>query len=238
MYATGTLSRRLVVLVGLLLLAGVATGSAVTAKAPPEPVCGVCTDQLDTAAESHGVSLDRGETSMQIRLSPNGTARFVAHVSLTDGRTQLQNESLRTAIVRDVSNSLVGDRRNLRTALVDDELRVRYSSRTLAHRTLGVVQFDAFHTRGAPPLASGGEGSPYPGADRLTLRAPPAYQLYGSPGGFSNETVVRWWEDSHEQYAGGIAEDTTISFVPRGARVPALRVTAAGVVDRVVTAGW
>ena len=219
MHAAATPSRRLVVLVGILLLAGVATGSAVTAKAPPEPVCGVCTDQLDAAAESHGVSLDRGETSMQIRLSPNGTARFVAHVSLTNGGTQLQNESLRTA-------------------LVDDELRVRYSSRTLAHRTLGVVQFDAFHTRGAPPLASGGEGSPYPGADRLTLRAPPAYQLYGSPGGFSNETVVRWWEDSHEQYAGGIAEDTTISFVPRGARAPALRVTAAGVVDRVVTVGW
>jgi hypothetical protein len=218
MHSADTTALRLVALVSMLLLAGVATGSAVTAKAPPEPVCGVCTAQLDAAAETHGVSLNRGETSMQIQLTPNGTATFVAHVTLRNGSTQLQNESLRTGIVRDVSNSLVSDRRNLRTALVDDELRVRYSSRSLAHRTLGVLQFDAFHTRGAPPLASGGEGSPYPGADRLTLRAPPAYQPHGSPGAFSNETVVQWSGDSHEQYAGHIAEDTTISFVPRQAR--------------------
>ncbi|MEF8894491.1 MAG: hypothetical protein V5A26_10635, partial [Halodesulfurarchaeum sp.] len=108
---------------------------------------------------------------------------------------------------------------------------VKYTSRDVAHKTLGVLQFDAFHIQGAPPFASGGEGSPYPGADRLTLRAPTAYQLHGSHGDFNNKTSIRWKGDSHEQYSGHIEEDVTISFVPEQVAFPNVRVIAANFLD-------
>lgn len=168
---------------------------------------------------------------MNIRLSQDGTAEFVAVVELRKGADQLKNDSLRNAIVRDVSYILVDDRRDLQTAIGDGTLRVRYSSQEVSHKTLGVVQFDAFHTRGAPPFASGGEGSPYPGADRLILQAPPGYELHGSHGNFNNKTSVRWNGDSHEQYSGHIEEDVTISFVPDQTRVPNIRVATANFVD-------
>lgn len=222
-------------LVGVLiigvLVASPASVVSVTAKAPPEPVCGVCTSALDEAAREHGVTVDRGQSTMNIRLSQNGSAEFVAVVELTKGTDQLKNDSLRNAIVRDVSYSLVDDRRDLQTGIVDGTLRVQYSTREVAHRTLGVVQFDAFHTLDAPPFASGGEGSPYPGADRLILQAPPGYELRGSHGNTNNETSVRWNGDSDEQYSGHIEEDVTISFVPNQARVPNIRVAAANVLD-------
>lgn len=215
----------------VILVAIPATSSPATAKAPPEPVCGVCTSEFEEAGNTHGVSLERGESTMNIRLSQNGSAEFVAYVELTNGAEQLQNDSLRNAIVQDVSYILVDDRRNLQTAIVDGELRVRYSSHEVAHTTLGVLQFDAFHTRGAPLFATGGEGSPYPGADRLTLQAPPGYQLHGSHGDFNNETSIRWHGDSHEQYPGHIEEDVTISFVSEQTLLPSIRIVAANSLD-------
>ncbi len=217
--------------VAVILFISPITVSQVTAKAPPEPVCGVCTGQLTEAANDHGVVVERGESTMNIQLSPNGTAEFIALVELNQGADHLRNESLREEIVRDVSYILVDDRRNLQTAIVDGDLRVQYSSRDVAHKTLGVVQFDAFHIEGAPPFASGGEGSPYPGADRLTLRGPSGYQLQGTHGEFANKTSVGWKGDSHEQYSGHIEESVTISFVPEQARFPKVRVGAANFLD-------
>lgn len=226
---------KIVLLAGVLvLLIGFASPAIVdtaTAKAPPEPVCGVCTESLEEAAADHGVSLERGQSEMTVQLSQDGTADLFARVELESGADQLRNDSLREAIVRDVSYVLVEERQDLRTAIEDGELRVRYSSRDLAHSTLGVVQFDGFHITGAPLFAVGGEGSPYPGADVLRLRAPPGYRLQGTHGDHSNETTVRWDGDSHERYAGHIEEDITISFVPKQARFPRVRVRTATVLD-------
>jgi ribosomal protein S12 len=214
-----------------LLVASPAFLSPGTAKAPPEPVCGVCTSALDEAAQERGVAIERGQSTMTIRLSQNGSAEFVAVVELTKGADELTYTSLRDAIVREVSYILVDDRRNLQTAVVDGKLRIKYSAQDVSHNTLGVIQFDAFHTRGAPPLASGGEGSPYPGADRLMLQGPPGYHPHGSHGNVTNETSVQWNGDSHEQYLGHIEEDVTISFVPEQARLPHIRVAVANFLD-------
>ncbi|MFB6114182.1 MAG: hypothetical protein ABEJ58_08810 [Halodesulfurarchaeum sp.] len=219
-----------VIIVGLLI----ASPSYVTpaaAKAPPEPVCGVCTNALEDAAREHGVTLDRGESTMTVRLSENGSATFVAHVELTTGADRLRNDTLREAIVRDVSYVLVENRRQLRTAVTNTTLIVRYRSDDVAHTTAGVVRFDGFQTRDPPPLASGGEGSPYPGADRLTLRAPTGFRVYGTHGDSNNETAIVWKGNSHRQFAGHIEEDVVISFVPRDARFPALRVTITAIFD-------
>jgi hypothetical protein len=230
-------TKKYLLLSGLSLIViffiSLATITPVIAKAPPEPVCGVCTSQINEAANDHGVALERGGTTMNIQLSQNGTAEFVAHVELAKGAERLRNNTLREAIVRDVSYMVVDNRRDLQTAIVDGNLRVQYSSREVAHKTLGVLQFDVFHIRGAPPFASGGEGSPYPGADSLTLRAPTGYQVSSSHGDFTNETLIRWKGDSQEQYSGHIKEDVTISFVPEQTRFPKGRVVAANFLDRV-----
>ena len=226
----------LIALTGIVFfIANPATVSIATAKAPPEPVCGVCTSQLNEAANNHGVSLERGESSMKVQLSQNGTAEFVAHVELTKGVDRLRNESLREEIVRGVSYILVDDRRNLQTTIIDDNLRVQYVSHEVAHKTLGVLQFDAFHTRGAPLFAIGGEGSPYPGADRLTLQGPSGYQVQDTHGEFNNKSSIGWKGDSHEQYSGHIEEDITISFVSDQTLLPNIRVIVANFLDWVMS---
>ena len=222
-------------LVGLAVLGIVVASPAsvhtVTAKAPPEPVCGVCTSALDEAARDHGVTLDRGTSRMTVQLDQNGSASFVAQVELEAGADHLRNETVRDTIVQDVSYVVVEERQDLQTAIRGNTLIVRYRSQDVAHVTLGVLQFDAFQTRGAPPLASGGEGSPYPGADRLTLSAPTGYHLHGSHGDSSNQTAIVWHGNSHEQYSGNIEEDVVISFVPEDAAFPTLRIAIADLVD-------
>lgn len=221
-------------LVGLLVLvASVAAVTPVAAKAPPEPVCGVCTSALDRAAARHGVSLERGTSTMTLDLAADGSAVFAARVEITRGADDLRNATLRAAIVRDVSDVLVEERQDLRTAMDGETLIVRYRGDGLAHTTLGVLRFDAFVTRDAPPLWGGGEGSPYPGADRLTLRAPAGYRVHGAHGQAGTDTSIVWYGDSHEQFAGDIAEDVVISFVPADAALPGLRVAVAAFVDRI-----
>lgn len=210
-----------------------ATGVAsvpVTARAPPEPVCGVCTQALDQAADDHGVTLERGTSTMNVQVHPNGTATFTARVSLTQGADQLRNATLRRAIVQDISYIVAEERRGLRTRIDRTTLVVRYRA-AVAHRSVGVIRFDAFETTGAPPLASGGEGPPYPGADTLVMRAPAEYRVHDGYGESANDTAIVWDGDSHEQYAGHIEDNVVISFVPTDATVPAIRVRLAALVD-------
>jgi hypothetical protein len=210
-----------------------ATGVAsvpVAARAPPEPVCGVCTQALNQAADDHDINLERGTSKMIVQVHPNGTATFTAQVSLTQGAGHLRNATLRRAIVQDVSGIVAEERRDLRTRIDSTTLVVRYRA-AVAHRSLGVVRFDAFETAGAPPLASGGEGPPYPGADTLVMRAPADYRLHNRYGDSANDTAIVWYGDSHEQYAGYIEDDVVISFVPTDAKVPAIRVRLASLFD-------
>jgi hypothetical protein len=227
-------------LLAVAILGSLATPAAVApaaAKAPPEPVCGVCTTALESAASERGLDLERGQSSMVVDLAASGQASLTARIEITSGASTLRNATLRTAIVRDVSYVLVEERLDLRTAMDGDVLVVRYGAADLAHRTLGVLQFDAFHTTGAPPFAVGGEGSPFPGADELTLRAPPGYHVQGQHGDWYNATAVRWHGDSHERYAGHIEEDVTISFVDSQAALPRVRVAVANAVDWVGSIG-
>lgn len=222
-------------LVGLaVIVAVVATPAFVvpaTAKAPPEPVCGVCTDALNEAASAHGVDLERANTSMTVKLTANGSARFSAHVGLTKGANALRNDTLREEIVRDISYILADDRRHLQTWMNGTTLVVRYTNPDVAHTTLGIVQFDAFQTKGAPPFASGGEGSPYPGADRLVLRAPGGFRVHGTHGDTNNATSIVWHGDSHGQFEGDIEEDVVISFVREDATLPNIQVGIANFLD-------
>lgn len=60
-------------LVGILLLSAV--GSPVSARPPPQAVCGVCSDTLVDAAAENGVAIGMAESSLSIRIDRSGTAR-------------------------------------------------------------------------------------------------------------------------------------------------------------------
>lgn len=222
----------LLLLVGSVIVAssGIVSVPA-AARAPPQPVCGVCTQALDEAAADRGVDLERGTSRMGIRIHTNGTATYTAQVSLRRGAERLQNTTLRNAIVRDVSYTIAEPRREVQTHVDGKTLVVRYHA-PVSQRPLGVIAYDGFETTDVPPLASGGDGWPYPGADTLVMRAPPEYRVHGEYGASTTETTVVWHGDSHKRYAGRIEDDTVILLVPADAPIPALRVRIAGLL------GW
>lgn len=175
------------------------------------------------------MEITRGTSEMTVRVHPNGTATFTARVSLARGAETLRNATLRRAVVRDVGYVIADERRDLRTRIDGRTLVVRYRA-VVAHRSLGVVRFDAFETTGAPPFASGGEGPPYPGADTLVVRAPADHRVAGEYGDSTTDTTVVWHGDGDEQHAGHI-DDAVIPFVPRDATLPAVRVRLATLLD-------
>jgi len=224
------IASHLLLIIIVISAIGVASVS-VTARAPPEPVCGVCTQALNQAADDHDVNLERGTSKMTVQVHPNGTATFTAWVSLIRGADRLRNVTLRRSIVRDVSYIVTEERRNLRTQIDRNTLVIRYRA-AVAHQSLGVVRFDAFETSDAPLLGgSGGEGTPYSGADTLVMRAPVNYSVHNGHGDSANDTTIVWEGDSHEQYAGHIKDDIVISFTPADAIVPAIRVKFAALLD-------
>ena len=213
----------------IFVAATVIAPTPATARAPSQPVCGVCTQALDQAADDRGVDLKRGTSRMDIQVHTNGTATYTAQVSLHRGAERLQNKTLRNAVVRDVSYILVETRRDLQTHINETTLMVRYRA-PVSQQPLGVIAYDGFKTT-APLLAVGGEGEPYPGADTLIMRAPPEQTVHGSYGNSTTETTVVWHGDSHERYAGRIEDNSVITFVPSDTTVPALRVQVAGLLE-------
>ncbi len=203
----------------------------VAAKAPPEPVCGVCTDALDTAAGDHNVTITRETSTAELYPHENGTTQVTARVTLTTGAAQLQNNTQRRAIVQDVSYIVADRRQQLETAMDGNTLVVTYIAPNMTHMTAGVLRFDAFQTRDPPPFAAGGEGSPYPGADRLVLHAPPGFEIAGSYGTTSNATTVVWTDSGGQSANAQITEDRIISCVSTTDRVPQLRLLLATVID-------
>ena len=89
--------RGLAVVLSLVLLTGtlVAGVPVADARAPPTPLCGVCSDRLDESAERHDVALSRGETDLVVQVHENGSTTWRATVELTAGADALDNETLR-----------------------------------------------------------------------------------------------------------------------------------------------
>ncbi|MFB6134169.1 MAG: hypothetical protein ABEJ55_04195 [Halanaeroarchaeum sp.] len=223
---------RRAIAVALLLTVGLGfAGAPIDAREPPQPVCAVCTADLTEAAGERGVTIERGDSLMTVRPLPNGTSVVEARVALDRGAASLADEQVRRAIVEAVRPGVFERRKGLDTALRGNVLVVRYSVPNTAHTTLGVLRFDAFVASGSPPLTGGGEGTPYPGADTLQLRAPAEYRLYGTYGDETNETTIVWHGDSHEQFAEPMDRDMIISFARTGSPLPRVRVLLAGAVD-------
>lgn len=125
---------------------------------------------------------------------PNGSTRWRAAVELVRGAEALRNASLRRSIVGDAVDTGVADPVDVRSHLRDRTLVVTFSDPTAAETHLGVSVFTPLVAESPViPLAMGGEGPRYLGADSLTVRTPAPHSIYGDyPGASETGRAVRW----------------------------------------------
>lgn len=162
----------------LLLVASVAAVPVVNARAPPTPVCGVCTVDRTT---SGGTDVVAGESSLTVTLHDDGSTTWEARVELAAGNDALAaNDSLRRTVVSEAARDGIADPVDIDARVDDGTLIVEYRDPGAAERRLGVVVFTPL-TPSSPdrPFVSGGEGPRYLGADRLIVRGPPGHEVRG-----------------------------------------------------------
>lgn len=215
--------RAVALLLVAVAVAACAAGPA-TARAPPYPVCGLRSgDALAEAADDRGVAVGTGRSTLDVRAFANASTRWTVRLDLTDGADALGNDTLRRAVVGAAApDSYAGV-----SGRVDGgTLVVSYRRPDAAERELGAVLFTPFHASGAPPFATGGEGTAYPGADAVTVHAPDGYVLAGGAGdGTASGTAARW--AGPEAGDDGIDRDAVPTFVPDDALTPGVRGTLA-----------
>ncbi|MFC7139401.1 hypothetical protein ACFQMA_06060 [Halosimplex aquaticum] len=203
-------ARRPVLLAALLvvcsLVAAVPAGPA-SAAPPPEAVCGVCGDGLESAADDAGLALtvERGAATIDVR--DNGTGHWHARVRIDgDAADRLRaNETLRERVVRASLDrrTVVDDPRNLRTRVENATLVVDFDVAGVAHRGAGgVVLVDLldWRTRAAGLRLD---------ADELRIRGPNGTAVTRAPPGATAEGRSVVWRSADSDGFGG---DTRLAF--------------------------
>lgn len=206
----------LVLLLALALFGTAAMPAQVNARAPPTPVCGVCTGALDGAAANHGVALERDGTELTVTVRPNGTTRWRATIELARGADALRNASLRRQIVTSAVDVGVAEPVDVESHLRDRTLIVTFSDPTAAETHLGVTVFTPLVSEGpSVPFAMGGEGARYLGVDSLTVRTPSPHGIYGDYEGVSESARAVTWTrgDAERRFIEG---DPRVAVVPDG----------------------
>lgn len=212
-------------LVGTALLAGVPT---VDARAPPTPLCGVCSERLDESAERHDVDLTRGETDLVVQIHENGSTSWRATVELTAGAEALDNETLRAAVVDSAVQRGVGDPTDVQSRLDGDTLVVTHRDRNATARHLGVLVFTpVVPDSPGVPWAIGGEGARYVGADRVTVTAPPGYRVTGGYEYATTQPGTVEWTGGDDDSRRFIEGEHPPTMVPDGSLFPNVRTTVA-----------
>ncbi|WP_313691412.1 hypothetical protein [Halorarum halobium] len=205
----------------LLLVASLlAVPAAVDARGPPRPACGVCTDALEDAAADRDVAVERADSELTVRVAENGSSRWTARVTLSEGAAALENDSLREAVVADARHRAVTDPESVTSRMEGDTLVVSYRTDAATRCEAGVVLFTAFRATGpSMPFAMGGEGPAYLGAEELTLRGPDDRVAAGEyPEANASGGRIRW--TGSETSFGGSA---VVPFVPEDAAFPGVR---------------
>lgn len=195
----------LVALSLLIVLAAVAAVPVADARAPPTPVCDVCS--FDTTVD--GTTVAAGESDLVISIHKNGSTTWIATVELTAGSEELaRNESLRRAAVDEVMGWSVADPEDVQSGVDGETLTVRYRDTGATERHVGAIVFTPLTPEGpGSPFASGGEGPRYLGTDRLTIRAPQGYDLHGDADATESGALVWTGNESTEQTSLGATTD-------------------------------
>lgn len=165
-----------IVIIALLTLSSLATVSIVDARHPPTPVCGVCS--LNQTAPD-GSAITSNNSTLTITVHENGSTTWRAQATLTAGKDILaENESLRQEVVTDNTRRSIADAKEVNSRIDGDTLIVDYSDSTTTESYFGAVVFMPLSPEGPGlPFVMGGEGPRYLGTDRLTIQAPPGYEL-------------------------------------------------------------
>jgi hypothetical protein len=221
--------RGLAVVLSLVLLTGILVAGVpvADARAPPTPLCGVCSDRLDESAERHDVALSRGETDLVVQVHENGSTTWRATVELTAGADALDNETLREEVVESAVQRGVGRPADVESRLDGDTLVVTHHDRNATSRHLGVLVFTPVVPDGPDlPGVIGGEGPRYVGADRVTVMAPSGYRVTGGyeHATASDDRVVWTGGDGERQFLSG---ENPPTMVAEDAWFPNLRTTVA-----------
>ncbi|WP_200530553.1 hypothetical protein [Halorubrum sp. LN27] len=178
----------------LLLAAGIAAAPTADARAPPTPVCGVC--DLDRTAPD-GTAVVAGESALTVTLHGNGSTTWEAEVDLAAGGDALAaNESLRRAVASEAARDGISDPRDVESRIDGNTLLVEYRDPNATERHLGVVVFTPL-TPAAPsvPFVIGGEGARYLGADRVTVRGAPGWEVRGDSAAADSDGRLVWTRD-------------------------------------------
>lgn len=181
----------------LLLVASVAAVPVADARAPPTPVCGVCT--LDRTTPD-GTDVVAGESSVTVTLHDDGSTTWEARVGLAAGSDALAaNRSRRRSVVDEAARDGIADPVDVDARVDDGTLIVEYRDPSAAQRHLGVVVFTPL-TPSSPdrPFVSGGEGPRYLGADRLIVRGPPGHEVRGDADASVSDGDLVWSRDEIE----------------------------------------
>jgi len=185
-------------LVGVILLS--VAGASVSARPPPQAVCGACSDTLVETAADSGVDISIVASSLFVRIDESGTGHWTARVRLTGrGVDPLrENHSLRDHIVKQVHDRgyvAIEEPRSLTTSMNGETLIVEYEVPGMAHESVGgvsVVDFFYWH---------GGEARWfYLAADSMTMQGPPGTVVSHAPADATTADHAVTWEGSDEQY--------------------------------------
>lgn len=189
----------------LIMLAAVGAVPTADARAPPTPVCGVCS--FDGVVDGTVVATD--ESQLVVSIHENGSTTWVAQIELSAGSDALaKNDSLRRAVVDEAMGRSIADPTAVQSQVDSDTLVVRYRDDEAAKRHVGTVVFTPLTPDGSGhPFASGGQRPRSLGTDRFTLRAPAGYDLYGQAESADSGVLVWTRANATERTSLDVAAD-------------------------------
>lgn len=182
--------------------------SPVAAAPPPEDVCGACGTHLETAVEDAGGAVTVTESTLDVWVYENGSARVIAENQLAgDGADWVRDNR------EEVASNLAEDDDGLAAvpsdATIDvagDRVSVAYEAPEFAHTSAGgVVLVDAFRDT----HSTGWEVN----ADTFRLHAPDGYEFTAGPGA----TELKTWNGNDDHTAAEF-----VAFAPDDGAVSTL----------------
>ena len=196
----------------VLLVASVLAPIAV-ASSPPQPLCSVCDAEFERAAEDRGVAVTVVESTVEVRVTKDGTARWTVRNRLTNDSTAdrlRESGSLLDGVVAEALDRGRPDHVSDVAAHVDgNTVTVTFADDSFADRDPGgVVVVDYFHT-------GGDRRSQGLDADRFTVIGPDGSGVVNDPAtGEVGEGQVTWANTGTEREYGTdiYVPDTYVAF--------------------------
>jgi len=179
-------SRRRLALPAAALVVALALATGATAAAPPpEDICGACGDSFESAAADANVSVTVVESSLDVHVRANGSARVVVENDLAgDGAARVANHSAAVlAALADNHDGIAPVPENATLRADGSRVTISYTDANFGHRSLGgVVLADAVRDARSGWAVD---------TDRFRLHAPDGYTITAGVSGDAAATLER-----------------------------------------------